>query len=157
MKANSTKAMKRLKSIITVIVLILLSEGFSYSQQVYESEKSGKWNDDKTWKLISGSGKDQEPKKGDIAIIKIGHSIKIEKDAECLDLSIEGGDLYFKKGKSLEIANDLLINSGNLSLDDAILDVGNDLSINVGANFNSHKGEISLSQTLSTQKKILKI
>ncbi|MFT7148977.1 MAG: hypothetical protein ACI82Q_000831, partial [Nonlabens sp.] len=71
--------------------------------------------------------------------------------------TIEGGDLYFKKGKSLEIANDLLINSGNLSLDDAILDVGNDLSINVGANFNSHKGEISLSQTLSTQKKILKI
>lgn len=77
--------MKRLKSIITVIVLILLSEGFSYSQQVYESEKSGKWNDKKTWKLISGSGQGQEPKKGDIAIIKIGHSIKIEKDAECLD------------------------------------------------------------------------
>lgn len=139
--------MKRLKSIITVIVLILLSEGFSYSQDVYESEKSGKWSDKKTWKLVSGSEQNQEPKKGDIAIIKIGHSIKIEKDAECLDLILEGGDLNFKKGKSLEVANDLLINSGNLSIDDAILNVGNDLIINGGANFNSDKGEISVGRT----------
>lgn len=139
--------MKRLQSIIIVIILILLSEGLSYSQQVYESEKSGKWNDDKTWKLISGSGKDEEPKKGDIAIIKIGHSIKIEKDAECLDLSIEGGDLYFKRDKSLAISNDLIINSGNLSVDDANLEVGNDLIIKGGANFNSKKGEISVGGT----------
>jgi len=126
-----------------------LSEGFGYSQQVYESEKSGKWDDKKTWKLISGSGKDEEPQKGDIAILKSGHSVKIEKDAECLDLILEGGDLNFKKGKSLEVANDLIINSGNLIIDDAILDVGNDLIIKGGANFNSDKGEISVGGTFS--------
>lgn len=104
-----------------------------YGQATFQSASGGTWNSASRWTLISGSDADGIPDANDDIILQSGHTITINANYSCNNLTFNGGGLtYSGQPRTLTVggnvsvtatssvsgfsANQFLVFSGNLTV-----------------------------------------
>lgn len=128
-----------MKKLLFLILLISITQAL-LAQATFTSISSGNWNGGLTvWAESVGDDADNIPDSDDIVIISTAHTINMNVNSACDDLTLNGtGNLFFNiNNRTLAIGGDLLMNGNS-----QITGSNNNRVLNLAGNFLIPLGQI---------------